>query len=82
MFSALLLLAASAVQPATQAQFRKEAHVCGVSLKYRAGEGYEARLSADGKELTVRDRLTNGRQIRCMRNWASKRHLKISLLQS
>jgi hypothetical protein len=82
MFTALLLLAAADVRPSTQVQFREQARVCGVSVKYDAHEGYEARLSADGKELTIRDKLPNGRQIKCMMDWANKRHLTISLLQS
>ena len=98
MIGALLLLAASgvpsltewqgreqavaSVQPATQAEFRQQARVCKVSAEFRADRAFEARLSADGKELLLRDNLSNGRQLQCMSDWANKRHLAVTLLQS
>ena len=74
--------AVASAQSATQAEFREQARVCGVSAKFRAGQTVEARLSTDGKELSLRDTRSNGRQLQCMLDWAKKRHLVVSLLQS
>jgi hypothetical protein len=82
MLGVLVLLAASGIQPATQAQFWEQARTCGVSLKYRVDHMYDAQLSADGRELTVRDNLSNGRRVKCMIDWATKHHLNVSIWQS
>ena len=77
MLTALLFLAASEAQPATQVQLQGQARLCGVSLEHLPREqGYNAYLSEAGKVLTLR-----GNQppagLECLAEWGERRRMMV-----
>ena len=82
MLSVLLYLAANS-QGVTQEEFREQAQLCGVSLKYepRGEEGYAATLSNDGQTFAVRSNLRK-EQRDCMLKWAHERRIPFIILHA
>jgi hypothetical protein len=74
----LVLAANSDVRPATQAEFREQARLCGVPLEPepRAEEGAAVWLSDNGRELYLRDNRPKP-HVKCMYDWGVKRGLLV-----